>query len=172
MDDGPKAKPPLLPPGTWRRAMVGVVASLPAWGRALQDSRPARVSRQAVASLARTPPGRRIRRLLARARGRVLLRIAELAAAGAEEERRGRERAKAAFDQTFDMTCSRLAESTVIQDLVRQQSAGLASSAIARLRAWSAAADDAVENLVARLLFPRRHRRQPRRHLLPVETAP
>ena len=49
---------------------------------------------------------------------------------------------------------------------------GLAESAIARLRAWSAVADDAVERFVRRLLFPRRTPRRARRHLRPVETAP
>jgi hypothetical protein len=172
MEDGRQPKPPLVPPSTWRRALVGAVASLPAWRRALQESRPAQLSRRVVATLGRTPPGRRVGRLLARARDRALRGITGLAAVGAEQEQRGVEKARATFDQTFDMTCTRLAESSVIRDLIRQQSAGLAVSALGRMRAWSAAADDAVESLVARLVSPRRRRRQPRRHLLPAETTP
>jgi hypothetical protein len=160
-----------LPPGTARRALVGTIASLPAWRAAARDSAPARLARRVGAALTEARPTGRLVGLLAAVRGSASRALARLALLGEQEERRDRAMASAAVEEIFDATCARLAESEALRRLVREQTTGLTASAIGTLRAWSAEADEALERALAWLPERLSRRSRRRKRLRPAESA-
>jgi len=151
------------------QVLVGAIVSLPSWTRAARRTAPARLARRAAAALAATRPGGAIAGLLVAARSRARLVFRRLAAIGEEEERRDEALARTAVEEAFEVTCARLAESEAIRRLVREQTTSLTATAIYTLRAWAAAADDAIDRAFERAVAPfRRHRHRRRRFLLPA----
>jgi hypothetical protein len=171
----PAGAPPLPPGRAESQAALETIATQPAPRRAAAARLPGRLARRAAARLARTRPARRVTARVAgavtRARGRARFELGRLAVVARDEERRGREVAEPALQKMFDDACTRLAESGAIRQLVREQSVGLTASAIARLRAWAADADDTVERVTTGVFRRRPRGGQSRRRWLPAEST-
>lgn len=159
-----------LPPATVRRALVGAIVAVDDWTEAALAGRPARAAGQVIETVTGTWIGRKVRRVLAGVGARVLPQLAQLAALGAEEERRAQDLARAGLQAVFDATCARLAESEAIRRLVHEQSTGLTETLIGEIRGRSAAADDALDHAITRVFgrLRRKRRRAPRPRLEPA----
>ena len=146
-------------------AFVGALVSAPAAFAALRArvagrlSRARRLARRGGRLLAAAPG---TRRLLVRAeawRARTALRLAALSVVGAREEAEGLALARAAVQGLFEVGLAEVAASPEIERVIREQSQGLAVSALATLRDRSARADGLVEGAAGRF-FGRRSRRR------------
>jgi hypothetical protein len=75
--------------------------------------------------------------------------------------------ARAALPDLFELGMARLADSPELQELLQEQTEGLTSAAMNRLRAYSQGADQAAQGMVSRLLG-----RQPARRHRPALSRP
>ena len=152
---GETLPPPVLAP---RHVLLGALCAAPAGLRgALARARPlaARTGRAAdrgLRSLARVPGGWRMQVAYDQARARALTRLARWAQAGMQEEMAARSLARTAIPELFELATATLADSPDLQELLQEQSQGLTTAAMNRLRDYSQSADQAAQGLASRLL--------------------
>jgi hypothetical protein len=111
-----------------------------------------RLAPPAARLLGRLPGAARANARLGLWRTRAEAALARWAAEGAREETEGRAVARAALTTIRERALARLTESPDLKQVIREQSEGLAETAVSELRERSARADRLAEGAVRRLL--------------------
>lgn len=148
-----------------RHAALGLLLDLLAGGERTADFLRARLSRGAMPARRLAAPLARVGRLagrapgLARAAGRLrewrargAMKLAGWAMAGRREEAESRALAQAALVTVYQSALGSVAESPTLKRVIREQSEGIAVTAVTELRDRSARADNLAEGAVRRLL--------------------
>jgi hypothetical protein len=148
----------LAPPVAPRHVLLGALSSAPAGlQRLLARARPlaVRTSRRAGRSLhalARLPGGKRLEAACHDVVGRTAMQVARWAVVGQQEELAARSLARTALPDLFELAMARLADSPELEELLEEQTEGLAGTAVNVLREQSRGVDRAVQGWASRLL--------------------
>jgi hypothetical protein len=153
----PNAFAPAATGPSLRHAAWGLLVDLVDRGRAAQALLRASLWRAAMSARRLAPPLARARHLPGAAhwhawRARRRVALARLAAAGQREEAASRAVAREALTSLRERALARVADSPDLKRVIREQSQGIAVTAVNELRNRSARADRLAERAVRRLL--------------------